>query len=129
MEKELVICDTNIFIHWFKGNSEVDFILQSKIGIPNIIIPAIVAMELIQGMGNKDELRLMQKKLSSFHIIEMNELISKQTRNFISNFSLSHNLQIPDAIIASTAVIYDLPLFTYNIKDFKFLPKIKLKVY
>ncbi len=129
MEKELVICDTNIFIHWFKGNSEVDYILQKKIGLTNIIIPAIVAMELIQGMGNKKELQSMLKKLSAFHIIEMNEKISFQTRSFISKFSLSHNLQIPDAIIASTAIIYDLPLYTYNLKDFKFLPNIKLKSY
>jgi len=86
-------------------------------------------MELIQGMGNKKELQSMLKKLSAFHIIEMNEKISFQTRSFISKFSLSHNLQIPDAIIASTAIIYDLPLYTYNLKDFKFLPNIKLKSY
>ena len=40
-------------------------------------------------------------------------------------FSLSHNLKIPDSIIVSTALIYDLPLYTHNIKDFKYIPDLK----
>jgi len=45
---------------------------------------------------------------------------------FNGNFRLSHNLQIPDAIIAASAVTFKLPLFTYNLKDFKFIPNIRL---
>ena len=41
-------------------------------------------------------------------------------------FKLSHNLQIPDAIIGAMSIVYDIELFTYNTKDFKFLPGIKL---
>ena len=31
-----------------------------------------------------------------------------------------------DAIIGATVVLYDLPLFTHNIKDFKYLPDVRL---
>ena len=46
--------------------------------------------------------------------------------DLIANFKLSHGLQIPDAIIGATAIVYDIPLYTYNIKDFKFMPNINL---
>ena len=41
-------------------------------------------------------------------------------------YSLSHKLSIPDALIAATALNYDIELYTYNIKDFRFIDGIKL---
>ena len=33
---------------------------------------------------------------------------------------------IPDAIIAATAILIKMDLFTYNIKDFSFIKELKL---
>ena len=44
----------------------------------------------------------------------------------IEGFKLSHSLQIPDALIGATAIIQQIPLFTYNTKDFTFMPEISL---
>jgi len=44
----------------------------------------------------------------------------------IDQFNLSHGLLIPDAIIAASAVVHQIELFTYNVKDFQFIPDIKL---
>jgi predicted nucleic acid-binding protein len=51
MEKELVLCDTNIFIHWFNGNS-LTIETLGQIGLENILIPSITIMELMQGVQN-----------------------------------------------------------------------------
>lgn len=56
----------------------------------------------------------------------MHNEIANLSSQLIDVFSLSHNLEIPDGIIASTALIYDLPLFIHNVKDFKYIPKLKL---
>jgi len=126
MEKEIILCDTNIFIHWFAGNININNILINQIGLKYVGMPAIVYMELLQGMGNKDELNIMQKRISKFHIFEITKNISLRTREFIKKYSLSNSLQIPDALIAATAVEYNLELFTYNLKDFKYIPEIKI---
>jgi len=126
MEKELILCDTNIFIHWFSGNKKIDDILRTKIGLGNVVLPVIVYMELLQGMSNKKELADMQKKLSKFHLININNSISDKTKSLITKYSLSQSLQIPDAFIGATAIECNLRLYTYNIKDFKFIPDIRL---
>jgi predicted nucleic acid-binding protein len=46
--------------------------------------------------------------------------------DLIEQYSKSHGLQIPDALIASTAICHDMELLTYNVKDFKFIKGIKL---
>jgi len=45
----------------------------------------------------------------------------------IENYALSHNMGICDAIIAATCLVYDLPLWTHNKKDFKFIDGLELK--
>jgi predicted nucleic acid-binding protein len=48
--------------------------------------------------------------------------------NLIKNYSLSHKLNIPDALIAASAIVTQSKLLTLNIKDFKYIPDIELYV-
>ena len=43
----------------------------------------------------------------------------------MENYYLSHGLKIPDAIIAATSRYHGVSLFTFNKKDFRFIPDIK----
>jgi predicted nucleic acid-binding protein len=124
----LVICDTNILISLFRNIPETVKELE-KIGSENVLITSISAMELYRGMQNKTEMEQMRKKLNNYNILHFNETVSKTSIDFLNKFKLSHNLQIPDAIIAAMSVVYSLELFTYNKKDFKFIPDIKLYPY
>lgn len=121
----MILCDTNIFIHAFNGNETTIAELKS-IGLEKVALSAITLMELYQGMGDKTELQQMKKKLRYFDIVHVDKAISKMAIDLIAEFKLSHDLQIPDAIIGATAIVYKIPLYTYNVKDFKFMPNIKL---
>jgi tRNA(fMet)-specific endonuclease VapC len=44
----------------------------------------------------------------------------------MENYSLSHKLAIPDALIAATALVHDMSLYTLNLKDFRFIEGINL---
>jgi predicted nucleic acid-binding protein len=125
MEKELILCDTNILIAWLKGDEQTIKILQ-KIGLENLLIPSITFMELIQGTRNKNELLKLKRKIKNYNIIHFNDVTSKLAINLAEKYYLSHGLLIPDAIIAATAITFNFKLFTYNLKDFKFLPEIQL---
>jgi predicted nucleic acid-binding protein len=123
----MILCDTNIFIHAFNGNVPTINELVS-IGLENIALPSIVVMELLQGMGNKFEMAGMQKKIRYYPVVHLNESVSRHAILLIGQYKLSHNLQIPDAIIAATTLVNDLPLFTYNRRDFAFVPGLDLHI-
>ncbi|MCP5106487.1 MAG: type II toxin-antitoxin system VapC family toxin [bacterium] len=125
MDERLVLCDTNVFINLFNGNEDTLNILK-KLGTQKILIPSVTVMELYQGMGNKKELYSMKKKIKHYSVLHFTSDVSRLAGKYIEEFRLSHNLQIPDAIIAASAVNFDLPLFTYNLKDFRFIPNIEL---
>lgn len=120
-----VICDTNIFISLFRGIDTTTGELQS-IGSENILIPSISVMELYRGMRNKSELAQMKKKLTHYNVIHYSEEVSELAVKLVLDYRLSHDLTIPDAIIAAMSVVYEIPLFTYNVKDFKFIRRITL---
>ena len=68
----------------------------------------------------------MVKKLGQFKILHFDEAVSKLALEFIRNYKLSHDQKIPDAVIGAMAIEFNLPLHTYNVKDFRYLPGIIL---
>ncbi len=97
-----------------------------SIGDGNVLIPSVSVMELYRGMENKKELNAMETRIRCYNVIHFNEVVSDKAMKLVQQFKLSHNLQIPDAIIGAMSVVYELPLLTYNKKDFKFIPGIIL---
>ena len=83
-------------------------------------------MELYYGALNKIELNKIKRALSEFNILPLNEEITEIAINLIEKYSKSHGLKIPDALIASTAIYYGISLWTYNIKDFRFIESLSL---
>ena len=116
----LVICDTNIFISLFKG-FPASVTELNKIGNEHILVTSISVMELYRGMENKQELKAMENKIKHYNVVHFNNDVSQKSIELIHKFKLSHNLQIPDAIIGAMSVVYAIPLFAYNKKDFKFI--------
>ena len=121
----MILCDTNIFISAFNFHEPTIEALK-QIEFVNIVIPSVAVLELYRGMTNKAELSAMRKKLIYYDIIHLDHAASAQAIFLLEKFKLSHNLQIPDALIGATAIANDLPLSTYNVKDFSFMPGLTL---
>jgi predicted nucleic acid-binding protein len=122
---DYLLCDTCVIIDFMSGRSD-DLKKLFENGAM-LFINSIIEMELLQGARNKNELRIIQKKLKMFRLLDMQQAIFDLATTHLRHYCLSHNLALPDAIIGATAIYYQIPLFTYNRKDFKFLPDIQLK--
>lgn len=64
--------------------------------------------------------------LSGLTIIHLDELISTTFLGLMNSYVLSHRLEIPDALIAATALVYDIKLYTNNVRDYRFIKGLKL---
>lgn len=115
--KHMILCDTNIIIEVLKKNQAVIHTIE-KIGLDKIAISAVTAMELYYGALNKIELKKIKRHLSAIRIFHIEEDISITATGLIEKYAKSHGLQIPDALIAGTALNYDIKLYTHNKKDF-----------
>jgi len=126
MEEELdYLVDTCVFIDYLRGNPNVYDILTEYENV-NLSMSAITMMELLIGAFNKKEVIYIQNAFRNINVIHISEDISKLALEYVAAYSKSHNLQIPDALIAATSVEMNMRLITSNVSDFHYIPDIKL---
>ncbi len=121
----MIICDTNIIIELFKNNSTVIAECES-IGYNNLALSVITAGELYHGALDKNELKKIQSHLSKYILLELNPSISQLFLQLMQKYSLSHKCYVDDILIAATALHFDKPLYTLNLKDFRFISGLKI---
>jgi predicted nucleic acid-binding protein len=125
METRLVLCDTDIWIEYFRKNIPVIQQLD-EIGIQNLYASVITKAELQQWANNKEKLLRINKTLDKIPFIDIELHISQRFSNLFEKYFLEFGSQIPDTIIAATAIEYDIELFTLNRKHYKFYSDLKL---
>lgn len=123
--KIVILCDTNILIELYKNNPIIISELR-KIGSKQIAISSITQAELYYGALNKQELLKIKRHLSQLEILVMDRIVSERFIQLMESYALSHKLTIPDAIIAATALVNNLDLYSLNKKDFRFISNLNL---
>lgn len=110
--------DTNIVIYYlqqqFSPNAEkyIDSLLLKS----RPVISAITEIELLcWKTKSKKDIQVLQSFISDSFVIELEQTIKNKT----AEIRKTSNIKLPDAIIAATAILYDLELVSRNTKDFK----------
>ena len=117
----MIFLDTCILIDYSKSQIVI------KKDIENIYcFSSIVQLEFTTGALNTRELKKINQIIGEFKIIETNQDILDLSVQLVNQYALSHNMTIYDSIIAATCLIYDIPLWTYNKKDFRFIENLNL---
>lgn len=99
----MILCDTDILIEFYKNNVSVAQKLR-HIGLSQLSISSITRAELYFSALNKAELQKIKKHLSLIREFEIDVAICDRFLQLMENYSLSHALTIPDALIAATAI-------------------------
>lgn len=121
----MILCDTNIFIEIYRSNSDIINAMK-RIGQYQMAVSHVTCAELYFGARNKREMLAIEKDLQKLTILPIQLPISTMAIQFVRQYALSHTLQLPDALIASTAIYHDIELFTLNQKDFRFIQEVRL---
>ncbi len=120
----MILIDTNILIQILKGDQTTIEKVEGFSG--QVSISSISAMELYYGALNKAEVKKIGRFISLFKTVHLTQEISIKATKLIQTYAKSHTLDIPDSLIAATAIVNHFELITYNIKDFKYIDGLKL---
>ncbi len=120
------LIDTDVLIWYLRGNQKAYELIHSLSGF---CISSITYMELIQGMRDKKELKLLQQTLKNWDVktIFVSEEISAKALFYMEEYFLNHCMRLADLLIASTATSFGLTLITANDKHYKIVKEIDIK--
>jgi len=123
-----VLFDTDILIWIQRGNHRAAALVE---GEEERCISVLTYMELLQGAREKRQHELILDFLReySFRILPLSENIGHRAAIYIEEYSLSQGLRSGDAIIAATATENGLTLCTSNLRHYRPIRELKLKVF
>ncbi len=126
---DLVIVDTDVLIDAGRNIGDAVTCLEEVERQASLAISIVSEMELVIGCRNKAELRSLDKFLSRFRVVKLNEQTSEIAVDLLRRYRLSHGLLIADALIAATALSQGIPLVTKNERDYRFIVGLRLLPY
>jgi len=126
---DLVIVDTDVLIDAGRNIGDAVTCLEQVECQASLAISVISEMELVIGCRNKAELRTLDKFLSRFRVVKLNEQTSDIAIDLMRRYRLSHGLLIADALIAATALSQGIPFVTKNERDYHFIAGLHLLPY
>ena len=123
-----MIFDTNIFIYADRG---VESAKELMLAAGPRAISAVTYMEYVPFCRNKRELASFEGLLKSlqFKIYDIDSEISMSARLIVKQLALSHSVEMADALIAATAIKHAEVLCSSNVKHFKPISGIELRLY
>ena len=116
-----MLVDTDVLIWHLRGYAQATRRLDQ---LNPLMLSAVSYLEVLQGMRNKAELAAVKKMLErrSAAILPLTDAITQRSISLMESLTLSHGLQMGDALIAATALEYRLPVLTGNVKHFAAVP-------
>lgn len=121
-----MLVDTDVLIWHLRGYPQATRRLDQ---LPALTLSAVSYLEVLQGMRNKAEFQAVQKMLQRRQAVTLpvTETITQRAIELMEAMTLSHGLQMGDALIAATAIAHDLPLLTGNVRHFAAIPSLLIE--
>lgn len=121
----MYLVDTDIMIDIQRGHKPAMTWFASLSEVPSI--PGFVAMELIQGAQNKQEVGKVIQLVAPLAIVWPTETDCARALSNFATYHLSHNVGLIDALIAACAVGRNATLCTFNVKHYRVISDLNLE--
>ncbi|MBK7617015.1 MAG: type II toxin-antitoxin system VapC family toxin [Burkholderiales bacterium] len=121
-----MLVDTDVLIWHLRGYSQATRRLDQ---LSALTLSAVSYLEVLQGMRNKAEFIAVQKMLQRRQatMLPVTEAITRRATELMEAMTLSHGLQMGDALIAATALEHGLPVLTGNVRHFAAIPSLLIE--
>lgn len=121
-----MLIDSDVLIGFTRGHLGAATFLKS---LDQWRISTVTYIELAQGCRSKIEMERLKQGLErrNTDILMLTPTISKTAIQLIEQYSLSHGLQLADALIAATALEHQMVLLSGNAKHFSAINNLSLQ--
>ncbi len=116
------LLDTDVLIDFLRG---VETSVKLILSMPELHISTVSVAELFAGVKSAQEERELVRLIDECEIHDVTREIASLAGKWRKKYFPSHNVQIPDALIAATASIKELPLYTLNVKHYPMIAGLK----
>ena len=123
-----MLVDTDVLIWHLRGYAQATRRLDQ---LGSLTLSAVSYLEVLQGMRNKAELAAVKKMLDRRRatMLPVTEAITQRAIALLELLTLSHGLQMGDALIAATALEHGLPVLTANVKHFSAVEGLEVEAF
>ena len=123
-----MLVDTDVLFWHLRGYPQATRRLDE---LGALTLSAVSYLEVLQGMRNKAELMAVKKMLQhrAATLLPVSEAITQRAIELMEAITLSHGLQMGDALIAATALNHGLPVLTANVKHFGAVQGLKVEAF
>jgi len=121
----VILVDTDVMVDIMRSYGPAVAWLAS-LGVEEIGIPGLVAMELLQGCRNREEQNQLERFLRPYQRHWPSQADCARAFDDFAAHHLSHDLGILDALIAETGVGLSTQLATFNTKHYSVVPNAQI---
>jgi predicted nucleic acid-binding protein len=124
-----LLVDTDILIDAGRGDAHALSRLNQEAQLASLGVSTLTCLGLLVGCRNKREQQQTERLLQHLQIVPLDPAVSNSALDLVRQYRLSHGLLIPDALIAATALVGNVPLLIKNQRDFRFIAGLTLLPY
>lgn len=124
----MMLVDADVLIWHLRGYPHATRRLDA---LSALTLSAVSCLEVLQGMRNKAELVAVKNMLQqpAATLLPVTAAITQRAIDLMEAITLSHGLQMGDALIAATALDHGLPVLTANVKHFGAVHGLKVEAF
>jgi len=114
------LVDTNIIIYLSQGRLKISSFAKNESSL------YLSSITYIESLGYSFSSKKEEDEISGLCDVFERLFLTKEVEKQTILIRKSKKIKLPDAVIAATAIVYNLTLVTCNVDDFKNIPKLKI---
>lgn len=127
MESPRMVIDTTIFIEFLRATNKQNTTLYQLPPDTELYISAVTLYELLMGAKDQEKKKDVKIVTEPTIILPFNESVAEQAGEIYHDPRKKNKMiEFRDLFIGATALAYDLPVLTKNLKHFERIDGLKL---